>query len=44
MARSIQQLGELTQGLCDPADRDKEPFLTANFPAAESLLEELDLG
>jgi hypothetical protein len=44
MERSIQQLGELTQGFCHAADRDRGPFLTANFPVAESLLEELDLG
>jgi mevalonate kinase len=44
MERSIQQLGELTQGFCDAADRDKGALLTANFTVAESLLEELDFG
>jgi mevalonate kinase len=31
-------------GSCNAAGRDKRPFLTANFPVAESLLEELYLG
>jgi mevalonate kinase len=44
MERSIQQLGELAQGFCDSAHSDTGPFLTANFPVAESLLKELDLG
>jgi hypothetical protein len=44
MERSIQHLGELAQGFCDAADRNKRPFLTATFPVAESLPEELDLG